>query len=96
MSKLRCKCGLPAHVMIKGKPYCLKCAPEPEQELEQEPEQEEESSYSESSSSLSSAEVELQCIELSINKIGPIIKQKKKKPWWEKFLEYSSNQFNNF
>jgi len=95
MGKLKCKCGLPAHVMIKAKAHCLKCVPKPEQK----PEQEEklDSSCSESSSSSSSADVEplenKQSIELRIDKIGPIVKSTKKKSWWAKFLGYSGNPF---
>lgn len=71
MARLKCsECGALAHVSIKGKTYCLKCAPNPK----------------ESERSKPPVIIEETPIhEMVIEQITSPIKTKKK-PWWKRIL----------
>ena len=83
MGKIKCKCGLLAHVIIKEKAYCLKCAPKSEK-VERPKERPKPPAGR-------VTKKDEQSIESCIDKIGPKIKSTpttspKKKPWWKRLF----------
>ena len=87
MGKTKCKCGLLAHVIIKEKAYCLKCAPKPEPK----PEKAVKPKERPKPPANRVIKKNKQSIESCIDKIGPKIKPTpptppKKKPWWKRLF----------